>query len=347
MHGKQFQILYAANVSLCIPNLASSCLLFICLFSSPLLFGLCLVHMGSGDWFKTIISRKKTKPGKSKKTKDSATEEPNLSQSRSQSDKSFKCNSSPSLETGGVPCLPDEDAAATRIQTAFRCYKARGSLQSLRGAERLRVFTQRNSVQKQASTTLTYLRSWNKIQTEISARRNSMVVEGRIRQKKHENQLKLEAKLHGLEVDWCGGSETREVILARIQQRETAAVKRERAMAYAFSHQWRANSGLNHGHFVYELGRGNWGWSWMDRWIAARPWEPRLPTQSTSPKMVQPKSTNKSSRNSNSSSKTASTPLKPAASNGKRFTKKLSNSTAEVMVDVSEASSKPVKETTP
>ena len=38
-------------------------------------------------------------------------------------------------------------------------------------------------------------------------------------------------------VEWCGGSDTMEEILSRIQQREEAAVKRERAMAYAFSHQ--------------------------------------------------------------------------------------------------------------
>lgn len=38
-------------------------------------------------------------------------------------------------------------------------------------------------------------------------------------------------------MDWCGGPETMEEILSRIQQREEATVKRERAMAYAFSHQ--------------------------------------------------------------------------------------------------------------
>jgi len=38
-------------------------------------------------------------------------------------------------------------------------------------------------------------------------------------------------------VEWCSGSETMEEILSRIHQREEAAIKRERAMAYAFSHQ--------------------------------------------------------------------------------------------------------------
>ncbi|KAJ4980805.1 hypothetical protein NE237_031642 [Protea cynaroides] len=60
-------------------------------------------------------------------------------------------------------------------------------------------------------------------------------------------------------VEWCGGSETMEEILSRIHQREEAVVKRERAMAYAFSHQWRANSSQNQGQFAYELGKANWG----------------------------------------------------------------------------------------
>ncbi|MQL96174.1 hypothetical protein Taro_028848 [Colocasia esculenta] len=279
--------------------------------------------------------------------KDSASGQSNESKLTSQTSENLECNGSCSLKTVGVPCAPDENAAATHIQTAFRCYKARKILHSLRGAEKLKVFTQRHSVQKQASTTLSYLRSWNKVQTQIAARRHSMVVESRIKQKKHDSQLKLEAKLHDLEVEWCGGFETREEILAKIQQREEAAVKRERAMAYAFSHQWRANSGMNQNNFVYEFGKGNWGWSWTERWIASRPWEPRLPAQSTSPRKVQIKATNKLSRIANASSaETASTSVKPTASDGKRPSKRVPIPTSEKTV-ATEASSKPVKETAP
>ncbi|KAG6527359.1 hypothetical protein ZIOFF_009458 [Zingiber officinale] len=119
------------------------------------------------------------------------------------------------------------------------------------------------------------------MQMQIRARRARMVVEGRIRQKKHENQLKLEAKLQDLEVDWNGGTETKEEVIARIQRREEAAVKRERAMTYAFSHQWRASSGMNQGPFMYELAKGNWEWSWVDKWIAAQPWERRPSARSS------------------------------------------------------------------
>lgn len=76
----------------------------------------------------------------------------------------------------------------------------RKKLHSLKGIRRLQVLTQGHSVKQQASTTLSYLQSWGKIQAQIRARRICMVTEGRIRQKKQDNQLKLEAKLHDLEV---------------------------------------------------------------------------------------------------------------------------------------------------
>lgn len=78
--------------------------------------------------------------------------------------------------------------------------QARRALRRLKGLQRLQVLGQGHSTKKQASTTLSYIQSWNKIQGQIRARRACMVTEGRIKQKKLENQLKLEAKLHDIEV---------------------------------------------------------------------------------------------------------------------------------------------------
>ncbi|KAJ8534878.1 hypothetical protein K7X08_016606 [Anisodus acutangulus] len=181
--------------------------------------------------------------------------------------------------------MPSEDKAATRIPTAFRAYMARKTFRCLKGISRLHSMTKGFSVKNQASATLSALHSWNRIQAEIRARHVRMVMEGRLKQKKMENQLKLETKLHNLEVEWSGGPETMEVIVSRIHQREEAAVKRERTMAYAFSYQWRANSNPIFGSSKHDLGKANWGWSWTDRWIAARPWESRIPVQS-SPKIT-------------------------------------------------------------
>eukprot|EP01018_Ginkgo_biloba_P014524 Gb_18106 [translate_table: standard] len=173
-----------------------------------------------------------------------------------------------------------EEKAAICIQTEFRAFLARRALRSLKGLVRLQALVQGHEAKKQATITMRCMQSWIRVQAQVRARRVCMVTEGRIKQQRREHQLKLEAELHDLEVDWLDGAETMEEILARVQQREEAAVKRERAMAYAFSHQWRANSRSNLGHAGYEIDKTNWGWSWLERWIAARPWENRLLDQS-------------------------------------------------------------------
>ncbi|KAL8204929.1 hypothetical protein R6Q57_010552 [Mikania cordata] len=194
-----------------------------------------------------------------------------------------------------------ENIAATRIQTAFRAFKARKSLRHLKGILRLQTLTQGDFGKKQASNTLINLQSWSKIQAQIRTRRRRMVEDGGIRRKKLENQLKLETKLHDLEVEWNNGCETKDEALARIQQREVAAVKHERAMAYAFSHQWRPNSKSILGPNDSKLATANWDWSWVDRWVVAQPWENRLRVELTPKKVNSP--ANKAHKKSISPSK--------------------------------------------
>ncbi|RAL38119.1 hypothetical protein DM860_000813 [Cuscuta australis] len=182
----------------------------------------------------------------------------------------------------------DEDAAATLIQSAFRAHLARRVMRRLRRTMRFKevllVHGCGYNDQQVAATTLKHIHSWSRIQSEIKARRHRMVIDGRLQHKKTQNDIKLQAKLHELQVEWSSGPETMEEILQRIQQREEAAVKRERAMAYAFSHQWRANwkdQGL--GKAYYDVGEESWGWSWVERWIAVRPWENCRLQPNTSP----------------------------------------------------------------
>lgn len=276
--------------------------------------------MGSRDWLKNIISLKKVKNDKAKKLKGSSASV--MSNEFILEDQSQK----ESINfTNGVadekPNMPDEDIAATRIQTAFRAYMARKTFRHMKGIIRLQSLIQGHSVKKQATSTLSHLHSWSRIQAQIRTRRVCMVTEGRIRQKKLENQLKLEAKLHDLEVEWSGGFETMETVLARIQNREDAAVKRERAMAYAFSHQWRANSNPNLGLNASELAKANWGWSWMERWIAARPWESRVLVKS-SPKKADTQAAIKTpGKNLKSPTMKKSNSLKSSSPNAKVTTK--------------------------
>ncbi|KAK1284886.1 hypothetical protein QJS10_CPB20g01960 [Acorus calamus] len=272
--------------------------------------------MGSGDWFKTILSLKKSKGNKSRNVKESNKPKQNNCLRKG----SRKLNNGAPSGNSAVLDMSIQDLAAIRIQTAFRRFMARKTLRSLKGIQRLQIHTQRDNIAKQATTTLSHIHSWNNIQSQIRARRLNMVIEGRLKQKKQDNQLKLEAKLHELEVEWNGGSETMEEILTRLQQREEAAVKRERAMAYAFSHQWRANSGQNQGQFVYAAGNGDWGWSWMERWIAARPWEMRLSAQSISPQKIQTRLASKVGKNTIPLPAKLPSSAKPLKSNDKGST---------------------------
>ncbi|KAK7400650.1 hypothetical protein VNO78_11889 [Psophocarpus tetragonolobus] len=281
--------------------------------------------MGSGDWFKTIINSRKSKEGRLRKVKGSLTSTRLIVlQTKNYRGKKSKdlANGfkSENIDSDGVSV---ETIAATMIQTAFRAYKARKYLRRLRGLTKLKILTQGSSVQKQANTTITHLHSWSKIQAEIRARRICMVTEDRIRRKIVHSQLKLESKIHDLEVEWCGGSETMEKILARLHLREEAAVKRERTMAYAFSHQWRANSSQGLGN--YELCKANWNWSWKDRWIAARPWESRVSSVTISPKKDQNRKPNKVKKDKNSSISKQPVSVKPPSSNDKGTKNPLGN----------------------
>lgn len=160
--------------------------------------------MGSGDWFKTFISLKKVKEDGSKhaKGKSASARKANGSMWRYLSGKESTAlaitngSSSKRSRRRGIT----EDTAATRIQTAFRRYVARKAVHRLRAIGRCRGAIAALTAEKQASSALIHIHFWNKMQAEIKARRQGMVNENRIQQKKQENRLKLEAKLQELEV---------------------------------------------------------------------------------------------------------------------------------------------------
>ncbi|KAL5565140.1 hypothetical protein UlMin_028304 [Ulmus minor] len=265
--------------------------------------------MGGGSWLRIIVCSRKIKESKSKQGVSCVENEKDQLQSSLAG-----CSASNDLATTTKSV---EDVAVTRIQAVFRAFLARRKFMRLKrtkqedeisiedhvindeakttvvkGTMQLQGLVEDHSVRAQVISALNHIHSWGRIQEEIRARRLCMVREARIKQKKLENQIKLEAKLHELEVEWCGGTETMEEIICRIQQREEAAIKRERAMAYAFLHQWRANSSQFLGQATFNLGTENWGWSWTERWVAARPWEIRVvanPTILKKPLTTHPK----------------------------------------------------------
>ncbi|KAJ0697493.1 hypothetical protein HanLR1_Chr10g0369531 [Helianthus annuus] len=154
--------------------------------------------------------------------------------------------------------------------------EAKKTVNSVQGATKFPALIEADALTKQASSALDRIHFWSKIQVELRTRRLCMVKESRLKQKKLQNQLKIQSKFHELEAEWCGGTESMDVIVSKIHQREEATNKRERAMAYAFSHQWRASSNRYFGQAYYDISKESWGWSWMERWIAVCPWETRV-----------------------------------------------------------------------
>ncbi|KAA8539350.1 hypothetical protein F0562_026042 [Nyssa sinensis] len=171
-----------------------------------------------------------------------------------------------------------EDIAAIKIQTAFRGYLARRALRALRGLVRLKSLIQGQSVKRQATTTLRCMQTLARVQSQVRARRIRMSEENqalqRQLQQKHEKELeKLRASIGE---NWDDSMQSKEKIEANLQSKQEAAVRRERALAYAYSHQqmWKNSSKTANPTFM-DPTNPHWGWSWLERWMAARPWENR------------------------------------------------------------------------
>ncbi|PRQ58874.1 putative IQ motif, EF-hand binding protein [Rosa chinensis] len=178
-----------------------------------------------------------------------------------------------------------EEVAAIKIQTAFRGHLARRALRALRGLVRLKSLVEGQSVKRQATTTLKCMQTVARVQSEIRARRIRMSEENQALQRqiqqKQEKELKEMEKHRVASIgdNWNHSPQSKEEVEAKLQSRQEAAKRREKALAYSFSHQrmWKNSSKSQHPTFM-DPSNPHWGWSWLERWMAARPWE----SQSTS-----------------------------------------------------------------
>ncbi|XP_012486013.1 protein IQ-DOMAIN 2 [Gossypium raimondii] len=174
----------------------------------------------------------------------------------------------------------EEEVAAIKIQTTFRVYLARRALHALKGLVRLKSLMEGPVVKRQAASTLRCMQTLSRLQCQVRIRRTRMTEENQALQRQLLQKHAKEIVNLQMGEDWDYSLQSKEQIEASLLSKHEAAMRRERAMAYSFTHQqtWK-NASRSMNPLFMDPNNPSWGWSWLERWMAAQPQEGRGTTE--------------------------------------------------------------------
>ncbi|KAL8214210.1 hypothetical protein R6Q57_003659 [Mikania cordata] len=172
------------------------------------------------------------------------------------------------------PTLRHHHRSAAIIQAAYRGYMARRSFRALRGLLRLQGVVRGQHVKRQTINAMRQMQLLVRVQTQIQSRRIQMLENEALQTDKNVKGIESSLgkwtfgnQLETGDEDWDDSLITKEERDARLQRKMEAMIKRERAMAYAYSHQlWKvtpkaAQTALTD----IRSGGYPWWWNWLER----------------------------------------------------------------------------------
>ncbi|KAI3683330.1 hypothetical protein L1987_83833 [Smallanthus sonchifolius] len=153
---------------------------------------------------------------------------------------------------------------------------ARRSYRALRGLVRLQGVVRSQNVKRQTVNAMKQMQLLVRVQTQIQSRRIQMLENEAVERQTNKNDKGVESSLGKStfsnllqmgDEHWDDSLITKEEREARLQRKMEAVIKRERAMAYAYSHQlWKATPKSAQNALTETRSGGfPWWWNWLDR----------------------------------------------------------------------------------
>ncbi|KAJ6823748.1 protein IQ-DOMAIN 14-like [Iris pallida] len=178
-----------------------------------------------------------------------------------------------------------QELAAIKIQTAFRALLARRALRALKGLVKLQALIRGQAVRQQTTATLRGLQSLMKIQSQTRASRVRAAEEDWADEEKYMVYGKATGSTLQQNINrrWDSSSLSKEELIALLNNRREAALKRERALEYAFSHQERRRP-MTPVSKEFEANFQERRWSWLDQWVGEQPLDKDIPEIFPSPR---------------------------------------------------------------